>query len=163
MKFEHVMTTIIVALIVLVFGAFNANALTINGNKGGDPHEFANHALKLGERKELIKINGECLSACVLYVNQDAGTNVCVTPKAILGFHRSYGLTTANGNVLDTRAETRKYADSVDKIMYNGLPSKLKALAPLNKWPSVYKNGGNTKQMIRVGYDKLKDIFPTCK
>src|SRR5690242_7468323 len=59
-------------------------------------HRF-DRARATGER---VIIDGSCLSACTLAIGLVPKENVCVTPKAVLGFHAAWQPTPYGGRAV---------------------------------------------------------------
>ncbi len=164
LKFEQLFTVVIITIIVSVFLVVNARAadtVTIRNNPGGDPYKFASQILKLAEAGTKVVIDGKCASACTLYLSRTSGLDVCVTPRARIGFHSSYGVNAA-GTRLDKRQEAREAAATVDMVIYREMPAAIKKkIGTPDTWPSVYKGDSTSKMRWIEGKDLL--AFKQCK
>lgn len=79
-----------VAGIAAAFAVGAASVVVIVSDRGGNVGSFAAYYADLHRRGEKVEITGYCASACTMGLYYD---NVCVGPKAILGFHSAYTYT----------------------------------------------------------------------
>jgi hypothetical protein len=59
----------------------------LNYNPGGRVDEFMRDVESVGDSGDNVVINGFCASSCTLYL---AGSQVCVTPDAVMGSHSPF-------------------------------------------------------------------------
>jgi hypothetical protein len=104
-------------------------------------HRFS-RARTTGER---IVIDGSCLSACTLAVGLVPRQQVCVTPKAVLGFHAAWQPTPFGGRAVSIPATQH---------MMNIYP------ADLQTW--INGHGGLTPRMIFLKGPELEAMVPAC-
>jgi len=104
-------------------------------------HRF-DRARTTGER---IIIDGSCLSACTLAIGLVPPEQVCVTPKAVLGFHAAWQPTPYGGRAV-SRPATQHMMD-----IY---PSALQT------W--INSHGGLTPHMIFLKGDDLTSMVSAC-
>lgn len=64
------------------------NPCVFGDSPGGLEYQFREAAKEMIKRRQLLKIDGQCISACTLMAvdMRDAGL-VCITDNAIFGFH----------------------------------------------------------------------------
>src|SRR5437588_7629371 len=79
-----------VLLVAALCGLARAPALAevrILASPGGQVGPFLDLFEQVRESGERVVIDGPCLSACTLVVSMVPETRICVTRRAILGFH----------------------------------------------------------------------------
>lgn len=99
------------------------------------------HARATGEH---IIIDGSCLSACTLAIGLVPKEQVCVTPKAVLGFHSAWQPTRRG----------RATSIPATQHMMNIYPAELQS------W--IKEHGGLTPHMIFLKGDELNELVSTC-
>ncbi|QOE32128.1 putative secreted protein [Rhizobium phage Paso] len=167
MAFEHKLATLIVALTALVFVAFalpgkaRAADYNIKFDGGGDTQLYVKKAYAIKAKGQRIAINGDCASACVLLLHSQVGNDVCVGPKARLGFHMAWRGDLKARN-LDRSKEALAASTEVKRIIVAGLPDGLKHKVDAAPWPSVYK-GADHNDAYWVSYKVLRSYYPACK
>ena len=73
---------------------------------GGAVGDYLNFFAKVKQSGERVVIDGPCLSACTLALSTIPRKRICVTSKAVLGFHAPY-LVDKNGRTSHNRDVTR--------------------------------------------------------
>lgn len=117
-----------------------ANAETVRGNPGGQIVTFALHVAKLRAADEPVHFDGECDSACTLYLSLPA-EQLCATPRASFGFHLPYGVG-AHENAVAANYLLSQYPDWV------------------RQW--IEEHGGLSHTLIRMDADEVAMHLPTC-
>ena len=64
-----------------------AGEVRILGSSGGEVMEYLKLFATLRQSGERVVIDGPCFSACTLVLSAVPANRICVTPKAVLGFH----------------------------------------------------------------------------
>lgn len=125
-------------------GIRTGSPLVIEGSGGGIGVDFILYALKLEADRTPIIVNGPCMSACTMLVDV-AHAHVCITPKAIFGFHmgRTSDETTPDTSFIPVHYET----PGLDAYIASrgGLP----------------KSGDGQMPMI-AGFDQMKAFYRPC-
>jgi hypothetical protein len=135
-----------IAVVAASLFTSNANAtLWISGDKGGTILEYAERYQRARDSGEQVVIDGRCISACTLVIGIVPRDRVCVTPKAILGFHAAYSRTSNGGVVASTDAT---------KFLMNSYPPAVR------NW--IKQRGGLTTQMIFLTGTELATYVPPC-
>ena len=73
---------------------------------GGSVGEYLDFFARVKQSGERVVIDGPCLSACTLVLSSIPRKRICVTSKAVLGFHAPY-LLDKNGRTVHTRKATQ--------------------------------------------------------
>jgi hypothetical protein len=99
--------------------------------------------LKPGQR---IVIDGPCLSACTLLTGIVPRDHVCITNRAVLGFHAAAYYNDVSRSLVPTRAGTR--------LVMRLYPSEIRA------W--INRHGGLTPQLITMRGRELATFYRPC-
>jgi hypothetical protein len=132
--------TYALALAVLLGLSETSGALTVKHDNGGVVLDYAKRTHRLIKTGEKVRIDGRCASACTLYLAK--GTNVCITPRAVLMFHHPY------------HKNSKKLAKGTAEFMMFNYP----------KWVQNYINarGGLSRKWITIPYSYAKKYMRTC-
>jgi hypothetical protein len=135
----------IIALAILVSPAA-ADEVRILSSRGGEVGQFIKmfeHLRKSGDR---VVIDGPCLSACTLVVSAVPHNRICVTRRAMLGFHAA--------RLIDRRG--RLHADpEATQIMYETYPAAVRG------W--IRRHGGLTSHLLVMRGRDLAGFFRICR
>jgi hypothetical protein len=95
---------------------------------------------------ERVVIDGPCLSACTLVLSMVPDDRICVTRRAVLGFHAARSI--------DRRG--RIYAEpEASKLVLEAYPS------PVRGW--ISRRGGLTSRLLLLRGRELAAIYPACR
>jgi hypothetical protein len=98
---------------------------------------------KSGER---VVIDGPCLSACTLVLSMVPSERICVTRRAVLGFHAARSI--------DRRGRT--YAEpEASKLVLDAYPG------PVRNW--IVQHGGLTSRLLLLRGRELAAIYRSCR
>jgi hypothetical protein len=93
-----------------------------------------------------VVIDGPCLSACTLVLSMVPNSRICVTRRAILGFHAARSI--------DRRG--RMYAEpEASELVLEAYP------APVRSW--ILRRGGLTSRLLLLRGRELTAIYPSCR
>lgn len=120
--------------------------LRITRDVGGLIDNYVERYVALRGKGEHVSIDGPCLSACTLVVGILPPDRVCVTKKALLGFHAAWS-PTANGGKVLVPSQTRR--------MLNIYPVALRT------W--ITRNGGLKSNMIFLRGPQLSNLVRPCR
>jgi hypothetical protein len=95
---------------------------------------------------ERLVIDGPCLSACTLFTAFLPRRQVCVTPRAVLGFHAASYYDDASRSLVPTRAGTR--------LVMRLYPRAIRS------W--IVRHGGLTPRIIALRGAELASLYDTC-
>ncbi len=112
---------------------------------GGAVGDYLNFFAKVKQSGERVVIDGPCLSACTLVLSTIPRKRICVTSKAVLGFHAPY-LVDKNGRTFHNRDVTR--------TINAAYPASVRA------W--IRKNGGLSQKVILLKGRELNALYPHC-
>jgi hypothetical protein len=139
--------TILLATILCALAAPPARAeVRILASPGGQVGPFLDLFEGVRESGERVVIDGPCLSACTLVLSMVPNNRICVTPRAILGFHAARSV--------DPRG--RMYAEpEASELVLEAYP------APVRGW--IRRHGGLTSRLLLLRGRELAAIYPSCR
>ena len=112
------------------------------GGVVGNYLEFFSRVRKSGER---VIIDGPCLSACTLVLSTLPRSRICVTPRAVLGFHAP---------ALVDEAGHRYRSREATKAVIATYPPSVQA------W--IKRHGGLKSDLIYLRGRELAALYPRC-
>ena len=138
---------ILACLAIVLFAASPASAdVRILASPGGEVGPFLDLFAQLRASGERVVIDGPCLSACTLVLMTVPSERICVTRRAVLGFHAARSM--------DRRGEL--YAEpEASKAVQEAYP------APIRNW--ISRRGGLTSRMLLLRGRELTAIYPSCR
>jgi hypothetical protein len=95
-----------------------------------------------------VVLDGMCLSSCALIVGLLERGQVCVTPRARLGFHSAYEL--LHG--------ARRHDTEATRMYFTMLPAPMRAILNARGWDGASER----REMICVEGDELLAFFRAC-
>jgi hypothetical protein len=122
--------------------------IRIEASPGGDVVPFLEFFSVLRRSGERVVIDGPCLSACTLVLSTIPQSRICVTRRAVLGFHAA--------TVLDQYGERcPAQAEAATRVVTQTYP------APVRAW--IARHGGLTRRLILLRGRELAAIYPVCR
>jgi hypothetical protein len=120
--------------------------IRILASPGGQVGPFLDLFDRVRESGERVVIDGPCLSACTLVLMTVPEERICVTRRAVLGFHAARSI--------DRRG--RMYAEpEASRVVLDGYP------APVRDW--ISRHGGLTSRLLLLRGRELAAIYPRCR
>ncbi|WP_422284098.1 hypothetical protein [Bradyrhizobium sp.] len=137
---------------MLLAGALGAFAVApaqaevrILGSPGGQVGPFLDLFEEVRSSGERVVIDGPCLSACTLVLSMVPNDRICVTRRAVLGFHAARSI--------DRRG--RMYAEpEASQAVLETYP------APVRSW--IRRRGGLTSRLLLLRGRELTAIYSSC-
>ena len=118
----------------------------ILASPGGRVGPFLDLFDRVRESGERVVIDGPCLSACTLVLSTVPNERICVTRRAVLGFHAARSI--------DHRG--RMYVEpEASKAVLAAYP------APVRGW--ISRRGGLSSRLLLLRGRELAAIYPTCR
>jgi len=140
-------TRILLGLLLGLALAHRAAAeVRILSSPGGEVEPFLRIFAAVKQTGERVVIDGPCLSACTLVLAVVPRERICVTRRAVLGFHAARGLDT-KGRLWAEPEATRAVLDTYP--------------APVRNW--IVRHGGLTSRLILLRGRALQAIYPSCR
>jgi hypothetical protein len=118
----------------------------ILASPGGQVGPFLDLFERMRDSGERVVIDGPCLSACTLVLSMVPANRICVTRKAILGFHAARSL--------DRRGRTYREPEATELVL-EAYP------APVRGW--ILRRGGLTPRLLLLRGRELAAIYPSCR
>jgi hypothetical protein len=118
----------------------------ILASPGGQVGPFLELFERVRDSGERVVIDGPCLSACTLVLSMVPNNRICVTRRAVLGFHAARSV--------DTRG--RMYAEpEASELVLEAYPSAVRG------W--ISRRGGLTARLLLLRGRDLAAIYPSCR
>jgi hypothetical protein len=118
----------------------------ILASPGGEVGPFLDLFERVRASGERVVIDGPCLSACTLVLSMVPGDRICVTRRAVLGFHAARSM--------DARG--RMYAEpQASELVLEAYPSAVRG------W--IQRRGGLTSRLLLLRGRELAAIYPSCR
>jgi hypothetical protein len=137
---------LVILAIILVLSPASAFAdVRILGSPGGEVGKYLRLFAVVRESGHRVIIDGPCYSACTLVLSTVPHNRICVTPRAVLGFHAPRWID-QHGRKYPATAETRVVAASY--------PPGVRA------W--IKRKGGLTERPIFLRGRELSALYARC-
>ena len=118
----------------------------ILASPGGQVGPFLDLFERVRDSGERVVIDGPCLSACTLVLSMVPASRICVTRRAVLGFHAARSM--------DKRG--RMYAEpEASALVLEAYP------AGVRNW--IVRRGGLTSHLLLLRGRELAALYPTCR
>jgi hypothetical protein len=142
-----VMKAIVVAAALCGLAAPPAYAeVRILASPGGEVGPFLDLFARVRASGERVVIDGPCLSACTLVLSMVPDDRICVTRRAVLGFHAARSV--------DQRG--RSFAEpEASELVLQTYP------APVRGW--IRRRGGLSSRLLVLRGRELAAIYPSCR
>jgi hypothetical protein len=137
----------VIALVLLVASVAVARAeLRIVSSAGGEVGSYLRLFAMVRQSGERVIIDGPCLSACTLVLSEIPENRICITRRALLGFHAARRLD-QQGRLYAAPDETRVLATTYP--------------APIRDW--IERNGGLTEKPLFMRSRQLATLYRLCQ
>jgi hypothetical protein len=146
------MRTAVVKAILLIavlcgIGLAPARAeVRILASPGGQVGPFLDLFESVRDSGERVVIDGPCLSACTLVLSMVPNDRICVTRRAVLGFHAARSV--------DRRGRTYAEPEASELVM-EAYPAMVRG------W--IRRHGGLTSHLLLLRGRELAAIYPSCR
>ena len=147
MLLRRSLATALVAVLALWTQAAPARAeVRILSSPGGQVGSFIELFDRVRQTGERVVIDGPCLSACTLVLMTVPNERICVTRRAVLGFHAARSI--------DRRG--RLYAEpEASQAVLEAYP------AAVRDW--ISRHGGLSSRLLLLKGRDLAAIYPRCR
>ena len=140
------MQRIVLAIVVSLMALVPARAdVRILSSPGGEVREYLEIFEMLRQSGERIVIDGPCLSACTLVLSTIPQNRICVTRRAVLGFHAA--------RWIDRAGRTYAAANETQMLVAT-YPDAVQA------W--IKRRGGLKRKAIFLRGRELAALYPRC-
>ena len=113
---------------------------------GGQVGPFLDMFEEVRASGERVVIDGPCLSACTLVLSMVPANRICVTRKAILGFHAARSI--------DRRGQMYSEREATELVL-EAYPAAVRG------W--IRRRGGLTSHLLLLRGRELAAIYPSCR
>jgi hypothetical protein len=139
--------TTILAAVLCALAAMPAGAeVRILGSPGGRVGPFLDLFEQVRASGERVVIDGPCMSACTLVLSVVPNDRICVTRRAVLGFHAARSM--------DRRG--RLYAEpEASEAVLDAYPAAVRG------W--IRRRGGLSSRLLLLRGRELAEIYPRCR
>lgn len=140
-------STLLIALLLAFASVRPSSAMTrIADDRGGSLGEYLIRFATIRDSGEHVMIDGGCFSACTLVTAFIPKERICVTKRAVLGFHAGW-----------IGGENGQRAVSVDgtRLLYEMYPRNIRA------W--ITRHGGLSTRTIILTGEELAAFYQVCK
>jgi hypothetical protein len=138
---------VLVGLLMLFASVASARAdVRILSSPGGEVGPFLDLFERVRQTGERVIIDGPCLSACTLVLMTIPNNRICVTRRAVLGFHAARSM--------DERGRTYAEPEASQEVLEAYPP-------PVRDW--ISRRGGLTSRMLLLRGRELAAIYPRCR
>jgi hypothetical protein len=121
--------------------------MRVTNDPGGEITSYISKFRDIRDSGERLVIDGPCLSACTLFTAIVPPDRVCVTRRAVLGFHAASYYDDARRSLVPTRAGTR--------LVMRLYPPAIRS------W--IERHGGLTPRIITMRGHELAALYNTCQ
>jgi hypothetical protein len=136
----------LVAALLLGLAAPALAEVRILASPGGEVGSFLDLFEGVRNSGERVVIDGPCLSACTLVLSIVPRSRICVTHRAVLGFHAARSI--------DQRG--RIYAEpEASEVVLEAYPP------PVRHW--IERHGGLSSHLLLLRGRQLAAIYRTCR
>jgi hypothetical protein len=119
----------------------------ITNDPGGEVSSYVQKFQEMRASGERIVIDGPCLSACTLLTGLVPRDHVCVTSRAVLGFHAASYYDDASQSLVPTREGSR--------VVMQLYPAEIRL------W--INRHGGLRPQLLTLRGRELTAFYHTCR
>jgi hypothetical protein len=119
----------------------------IVSDPGGEVSSYVRKFQEVRDSGERVVIDGPCLSACTLLTGIVPRDHVCVTARAVLGFHAASYYDDASRALVPTQEGSR--------VVMRLYP------AAIRNW--IERHGGLTPRLMTLRGRELAALYPTCQ
>ena len=147
MSLMRIVFILLLAMALWFFTTMLARAeVRILASPGGEVGPFIELFDKVRASGERVVIDGPCLSACTLVLSMVPSDRICVTRRAVLGFHAARSV--------DRRG--RIYAEpEASQLVLDAYPG------PVRNW--IIRRGGLTSHLLLLRGKELAAIYRRCR
>jgi hypothetical protein len=148
MKWQALVAGALASVVATVVASSIASAeVRISGDPGGEVSSYVAKYHQIRDSGQRVVIDGPCLSACTLLTGIVPRDHICVTHRAVLGFHAASYYDDVSRSLVPTRAGSRE-------VMRLYPPQ-------IRNW--IQRHGGLTPHIIQLRGRELAALYNTCQ
>jgi hypothetical protein len=138
--------TILIAVWLLSAVTPASADVLIRASPGGDVARYLALFSLVRQSGQRVIIDGPCLSACTLVLSIVPNNRICVTRRAIFGFHAA--------RELDDRTGRLSPAADATRVIEGTYPAAVQA------W--IARHGGLSHRLLLLRGRELRAMYPSC-
>jgi hypothetical protein len=143
----RIVFAVVVSFVLALFAMLPARAdLRIVSSPGGAVNAYLEVFARVRQSGERVVIDGPCLSACTLVLSTIPRNRICVTRRAVLGFHAP--------RLFDPRTGYTARAPEATRAVTASYP------AGVRSW--IKRRGGLTQKIIYLRGKELAALYGHC-
>ena len=119
--------------------------IRIAGDGGGQIGAYIQRHEAMRQSGERVVIDGPCLSACTMVLGAIPRNRICVTSRAVMGFHAAYDLDQSGRQVTSYGGTS---------LLMNYYPQQVRS------W--IARRGGLSRQMMFLSGRALSSMYAPC-
>ena len=135
------------ALAAALVSTMASAEIRIVGDPGGEVSSYIQKYQGVRASGQRVVVDGPCLSACTLLLGIVPRDRICVTSRAMFGFHAASYYDDASRSLVPTRAGSR--------LVMRLYP------ATIRNW--IERHGGLTPRLIQLRGHELTSLYNTCR
>jgi len=144
---RRIALAVVLVVVSALFPEFTAQAdVRILSSPGGAVDAYLAAFARVRQSGERVVIDGPCLSACTLVLSTIPRNRICVTRRAVLGFHAPRWYYPGTGQTMRASEATR--------VVTASYPPAVRA------W--IKKRGGLTQKVIYLRGKELAALYRRC-
>jgi hypothetical protein len=145
LRHDGLKVLVLAALLWLIAAPAQAE-IRILSSPGGQVGPFLDMFEQVRASGERVVIDGPCLSACTLVLSMVPNSRICVTRRAVLGFHAARSM--------DRRGRLHAEPEASEEVLQT-YP------APVQDW--IQHRGGLTSKLLLLRGRELAAIYRPCR
>jgi len=143
----RIIFVLLLAVVLWAIATMMARAeVRILASPGGEVGPFLDLFEKVRDSGERVVIDGPCLSACTLVLSMVPSERICVTRRAVLGFHAARSI--------DRRGRTSAEPEA-SRLVLEAYPD------PVRNW--IIRRGGLTSRLLLLRGRELASMYRVCR
>jgi hypothetical protein len=143
----RIVFAVVVSFVLGLFAMLPARAdLRIVSSPGGAVDAYLEVFARVRQSGERVVIDGPCLSACTLVLSTIPRNRICVTRRAVLGFHAP--------RLFDPRTGYTARAPEATRAVTASYPAGVRS--------RIKRRGGLTQKIIYLRGKELAALYPHC-
>jgi hypothetical protein len=144
MKWQAVLAGALASVLVTSVACADVRIVS---DPGGEVSSYIQKFQQMRAAGQHVVIDGPCLSACTLLTGIIPRNRVCVTSRAVLGFHAASYYDDASRTLVPTRRGSA--------LVMHYYPTAIRS------W--ISRHGGLTPQLIMLRGAELSALYPICQ
>ena len=119
--------------------------IRIAGDVGGQIGAYIQRHAAMRQSGERVVIDGPCLSACTMVLGVIPQDRICVTSRALLGFHAAFDVDPSGRRVMNPQGSS---------LMMDHYPQEVR------NW--IARRGGLSREMMFLSGRGLSSMYASC-